>query len=83
MGRGFVIDNGSYRLVDALCAALQGESDQHQVPQVVATQVSQKFDSLRLRVRTAPEQQWLMIDCATLFSMRMCEICGPRGGFAI
>ena len=79
MGRGFAIDNGWYRLVDALCRALQRETDRHHAPQVVATQVKQKFGSLRFRVRKASERQWAMIDCATLFSMRKCEICGMAG----
>jgi hypothetical protein len=79
MGRGFAIDDGWYRLVDALCRALQRETDRHHAPQVVATQVKQKFGSLRFRVRTASERQWAMIDCATLLSMRMCEICGTAG----
>jgi hypothetical protein len=79
MGRGFAIGDGWYRLVDALCAALQWETDQNQVPQVVATQVKEKLGGLRFYVRAASERQRATIDFAVVLSMRVCETCGAPG----
>jgi hypothetical protein len=79
MGRGFEVGDGWYHLVDALCAALQRETDQNQAPQVVATQVKEKFGGLRFYARTASERQRATIDFAAALSMLICETCGAPG----
>lgn len=92
MGRGFECADGWFSLIDTLCEHLQFDTDHNQEPQVVATQVKEKFGSLRFRCKVAgtddetdlcrcspSEYQRGMIAMATGLSMRLCERCGKPG----
>lgn len=75
---GFDIGDGWYHLVDALCEELQRETDQGG-PQVVATQVKEKYGGLRFYVDASNDRQSAMIDFAEALSLRTCETCGAPG----
>lgn len=78
MTRGFECEDGWYALIDALCAALQHETDKCGAPQVVAQQVKEKFGSLRFYVDGASEVQRELIKQAGTDWASVCEICGAR-----
>lgn len=44
---GFSCGDGWYLLIDKLCSSLQWDTDKNRYPQVVATQVKEKFGTLR------------------------------------
>ena len=79
MGFGFSCGDGWFTLIDTLCARLQFETDRNGAPQVVATQVKEKFGGLRIYVRSATDQQSGMIDMAESLSAHICEVCGHPG----
>jgi len=81
MGWGFMLDDGWYALLDLLCAALQRETNLRAAPQVVATQVKEKFGSLHFRVHAASDRQRVMIALAERASTRICEVCGKPGAW--
>lgn len=76
---GIATGNGWYHLIDGLCAQLQRETDQEGMPQVIATQVKEKFGTLRFHTREANERQSAMIALATELSSRICNQCGAPG----
>lgn len=78
MGWGFDVGDGWFSLVDVLCASLQ-EADQRGGPQVVVSQVKEKYGGLRFYVDGANAVQHAMIDMAERLSRHMCEICGAPG----
>lgn len=77
---GITTGNGWYGLIDALCARLQWETDHNDAPQIVATQVKEKFGTLRFYRHEASERQLGMIDLASELSGRICDTCGSPGG---
>ena len=79
MCRGIECGDGWFHLIDALCARLQWDTDHEDGPQAVATQVKEKFGTLRFRVRGATERQHGMLDLATELSGRICDQCGAPG----
>ncbi|MDE1894800.1 MAG: hypothetical protein KGH90_10790 [Xanthomonadaceae bacterium] len=79
MGWGIATGDGWYQLIDALCTALQRETDGNGAPQVVAIQVKEKLGGLRFHVREASERQRAMIDAAIELSLHICESCGSSG----
>ena len=76
---GIETGNGWYHLIDGLCAQLQRETDQDGAPQIIATQVKEKFGTLRFHTREANERQSAMIDLASELSSRICDQCGAPG----
>lgn len=66
-------------MIDTLCSLLQHASDADGGPQVEATQVKEKFGSLRFYVASATDMQWGMIEMAEAMSLRICEVCGHPG----
>lgn len=80
MCRGIEVGDGWFDLIDALCARLQWATDHDGAPQVVATQVKEKFGRLRFYRYEASEQQVGMIDLAAELSGRICDVCGNLGG---
>lgn len=76
---GIAIGNGWYHLIDGLCAQLQKETDEEGAPQVIATQVKEKFGTLRFYVRDSSERQSAMLELARELSSRICEECGAPG----
>ena len=79
MGFGFSCGYGWFTLIDTLCARLQFETDRNGAPQVVASQVKEKFGGLRFYVRSATDEQSGMIDMAEALSAHICEVCGHPG----
>lgn len=87
---GIGTGDGWFELIDRLCATLQFHTDKNGYPQVVATQVKEKFGRLRFYHRyVEPETppnfprpyEFLegMIDFAEIMSENTCEICGEKG----
>ncbi|MGF6511308.1 hypothetical protein [Paraburkholderia sp. 32] len=75
---GFECGDGWYDLIDALCWNLQ-QATKNGGPQVVASQVKEKFGGLRFHVSAPSEEQIRMIELAETMSARLCEIRGNRG----
>lgn len=73
MGRGFECGDGWYGLIYGLCAALQDATDHNGEPQVVASQVKEKFGSLRFYALGLSERQRGMIDAAREISRHIAE----------
>lgn len=76
---GFSCGDGWFALIDELCARLQYMTDHEGAPQIVATQVKEKFGSLRFYVRSAAEAQFKVIDEIEGRSFSICEVCGAPG----
>ena len=77
---GFACDDGWYWLIDNLCSKLQWDTDKNnrdgEYPQVVATQVKEKFGGLRFYVQSATREQYAVISFAESLSYEICEECG-------
>lgn len=78
MSRGFECGDGWYTLIDALCVALQREVDNGDGVQPIATQVKQKFGTLRFHARPTSNSQRAQIRFAGILSARLCEICSAQ-----
>lgn len=76
---GFECGDGWFSLIDALCERLQFSTDHDGSPQVVASQVKEKWGALCFYVHSASEEQWGMIRMAEAMSGRICEECGQHG----
>lgn len=79
MGWGFSCGDGWFSLIDMLCRALQFSTDRNQAPQVVATQVKEKWGALSFYAKGANEWQRGAIAMAEAMSGRICEECGQPG----
>jgi hypothetical protein len=80
MGRGLACNDGWFDLIDTLCERLQFSTDHNHAPQVVATQVKEKFGQLCIYLRPgASDQQRGMVAMAQAMSARLCEQCGKPG----
>ena len=79
IGRAITVGDGWFGLVDVLCEQLQGETDQNGAPQVVVSEVKEKYGELRFYVGSASERQEAMIEFAEALSCRVCEACGSPG----
>lgn len=79
MCRGIATGNGWYHLIDALCTQLQRMTDQDGAPQIIASQVKEKFGSLRFHAREADDRQKAVIELAQELSRRTCDVCGAPG----
>ena len=79
MGWGIEVGDGWFGLVDVLCEQLQGETDQRGAPQVVVSEIKEKYGELRFYVGSASERQEAMIEFAEALSSRVCEACGAPG----
>jgi hypothetical protein len=79
---GFECDDGWYEILDSLCYSIQSYIDSnphHEVPQVIATQVKEKFGTLRFYVTGGNDYTDGMIRMAEVLSERTCEQCGEPG----
>jgi len=76
---GIATGNGWFHLIDGLCAALQHDTDNDHAPQAIATQVKEKFGTLRFHIRSANERQSAMSLLARELSERICDVCGAPG----
>ena len=73
---GFECRDGWYWLIDQLCSSIQNYIDWNDKEQVVATQVKEKFGTLRFYVRGGDEYTSGMIWLAEAMSRNVCELCG-------
>jgi hypothetical protein len=73
---GIATGNGWYHLIDALCIQLQRLTDHDGAPQIIASQVKEKFGSLRFYTRESDSRQKAMIELVTEISQRTCDVCG-------
>lgn len=79
MGRGVACGDGWFTLIDTLCERLQFWTEHNGAPQVVATQVKEKWGELCFYAHGANDEQLGMIAMAKAMSARMCETCGQPG----
>lgn len=77
---GFACGDGWYWLIDRLCSNLQWNTDKNnrdgKYPQVVASQVKEKFGGLCFYVESATPEQYAVISFAETLSNYTCEECG-------
>lgn len=79
--RGIECGDGWFALIDTLCAEIQFYSDHNPIPQVVATQVKEKFGTLRFyTLGSGDERTRGMVSMAVAMSAHICEVCGLPGG---
>lgn len=84
--------SGWFNIINVLCAELQRQTDKHNAPQLVVTQVKEKFGTLRFHVtcfETAVDEiaddgyasatQMALISMAEKLSVHTCEKCGRPG----
>ncbi len=88
---GLEIGDGWFQVVDSLCGNIQsyidwknrsaeaGYKDFKPVPQVVATQVKEKFGGLRFYYDGGDEQITGMVRMAESWASHTCETCGKPG----
>lgn len=81
---GIETGDGWYDLIDLLCWKLQSMTDMNdhlpeRFPQIEATQVKEKFGTLRFYTGGASEWQDGVIDFAESISAKTCDICGKAG----
>lgn len=84
---GFCCGDGWYDLIDNLCRNLQWNTDKNnyikdgveRYPQVVASQVKEKFGGLRFYVESATDAQYAVIEFVESMSYSVCDVCGAKG----
>ena len=75
---GFQCGDGWHQLIDTLCASIQARAEATGL-QVHATQIKEKFGSLRFYFQGGDDHISGMIDLAEGLSSKICEICGKPG----
>lgn len=75
---GFECGDGWYDLIDDLCSKLQKYCDEIG-EQVVATQVKEKFATLRFYTDVGSDAVYALIHEAEVRSSKTCEVCGKEG----
>lgn len=76
MGWGIECNSGWYRILDILCGLLQWDTDENKYPQLVASQVKEKYGGLRFYTNGENNTQHGMIRFAEHLSEHTCEECG-------
>jgi len=79
---GMECGDGWFSLLDTLCGEIQGMIDNNphlKISQVVATQVKEKFGSLRFYFSGGDKYINGMVSFAESMSMTICEVCGKPG----
>lgn len=79
---GFSCGDGWYEIIDALCVSIQNYIDDNQhkdIDQVIASQVKEKFGTLRFYYTGGDTLIDGMAWLAEEFSSRTCEECGRPG----
>ena len=76
---GLECGDGWYNLIDALCSNLQWDTDRNDAPQIVASQVKEKYGTLRFYVEGSNERQEGQISFAEYLSGTICDVCGNPG----
>lgn len=73
---GLECGDGWFDLIDTLCGLLQWDTDHNGQPQIVASQVKEKYGTLRFYTEGSTERQDGAIAMAEQMSGRLCERCG-------
>ena len=73
---GFCCGDGWYDIINHLCAEISNQVDSGAMPPVVASQVKEKFGSLRFHFHGGNDETRRLVDLARLESERICEQCG-------
>lgn len=86
---GIACSDGWYELLDNLCWKLQSMTDSNpdckdqngnlRFPQIEATQVKEKYGTLRFYTNVASDWQDGVIDFAETMSASICDVCGKPG----
>jgi hypothetical protein len=76
---GFAIGEGWYPIVESLCGHIQSYIDQTHKPQVIVTQIKEKFGTLRFYCDNGDDVIYDMIQNAEKQSAKTCEKCGNAG----
>ena len=81
---GFEHGDGWYQIIDSLCGNIQNHIDWQEkmgksVPQVVATQVKEKFGTLRFYYDGGDDYISGLVSMAESWSALACEECGAPG----
>lgn len=79
MCRGIETGDGWFALLDDLCSKLESRTQEAKDPQVIATQIKQKFGKLRFSTDEASTEQMALIEAAEMASLHICELCGNPG----
>ena len=83
MSFGILTGDGWYWIIRHLCRALQERTDEHGEPQVVASQVKEKFGGLRFYVNGASDEQYSLIHFIEGLSFSVCEECGSMANVSL
>lgn len=76
MTRGFCCGDGWFDIIDSLCAEITLQVEAGKMPPVVATQVKEKFWTLRIRIRGGNDETRRLVRHASRRSESTCEACG-------
>jgi len=76
---GFECGDGWYDLLDDLCGKIQAYVDEGNYSQIEATQVKEKFGTLRFYINGGDDYIWDVIEKAEVESGKICEQCGAPG----
>lgn len=79
MPRGFECGDGWFDLIDTLCHLIDRKVKEGGMPPVVASQVKEKFGTLRFNFKGGNEETWELRRLAEDQSARTCELCGRHG----
>ncbi|MGJ9417679.1 hypothetical protein ACHAC9_07935 [Massilia sp. CMS3.1] len=76
-------NDGWFDLLDMLCERLQFWTDHNGAPQVVVSQVKEKWGELSFYGHGGDQEQNGMITMAEAMSARICECCGGPGAILV
>jgi len=76
---GFECGDGWYNIINQLCGNIQNHIDWKHIPQVVVTQVKEKFGTLRFYYSSGDDVIDGMVRMAEAMSAVTCEECGSPG----
>jgi len=83
MAFGISTGDGWYWLINSLCGQLQHLTDVDKRPQIIASQVKEKFGGLRFYVSGASEDQYAVLEFAESLSFSICEECGAMANVSL
>ena len=76
---GFECDDGWYNIIDQLCNKIQSHINFCKIDQVVATQVKEKYGTLRFYYDCGDRYIDGLVAMAESMSAVTCEVCGNSG----
>jgi hypothetical protein len=81
---GFECDDGWYNIIDSACAQIMNRAYNNRLnnvkfPEVIATQVKEKYGTLRFYYNGGDDYVDGVVSMAESMSERTCEVCGAPG----